>query len=778
MYVRALLVLLLVGCGSSRSADRPDAGPPDSPDAPSATFTVGGVVSGLVSDGLVLANNGGDALAISSDGTFVFATPVASGAQYDVTIMTQPHGEICTLAGGTGAVANANVVSVAVTCQGATVSLGVGAAGTCAVHSDGTLWCWGYGPFPTGGLCYPSSAFVPKQIGTDTNWAGVVSGGQFYFLRTDHSLWWFGQNCDLTQFGTITDWIEVAASRNAACGIRADGTLWCWSNGTAPTQQGTDTTWAHVSTSDDHTCGTHTDGTLWCEGTNNDGELGVGDTSSHGGLVQVAGTWKQVSAARARSTCAIRDDDTLWCWGYNSWYLIDTQLTQHASAPIQRFPGTWLRIDLGLNSACATRANGSVACWGSNARGILGAGDDADHDTIVDVHGGHVFGFVAPGGDYACGLALDHTVWCWGNNFDGSFASGIGQQELVPTQGAGSWLRVSEHGPHGCGIRDDRSLWCWGANFNGELGTGDSSNRALPWPVASGTTWLDLAAGDLHTCAVRDDGTLWCWGDGASNQLGSTIAETRAPIQVGAETTWSALFAGAKHTCGLRGNPGTLWCWGDNTHGQLGHGTTAVLGPPEQVGADSDWVSVAGGTSHTCALKNNGTAWCWGLSTTLALGSQPACTDCTTPIQVGTGTTWKTISAYADYTLATRDDGTLWRWGTGPGMVSSPTPMQIATGATWARASAGAEHACALRGDTTLACWGNNDYGELGTGAPGPEQDTPVTTSPLQAWTSLAAGTDGTCALRTDHSLWCWGVDNSGQLGLDEAWHDVPTIVP
>jgi hypothetical protein len=82
----------------------------------STAFTVGGTVSGLTGTGLVLRNNGGNDLSISADGAFAFSTPVTAGGTYSVTVLTQPTGQGCAVANGTGTIAGANVSNVAVTC--------------------------------------------------------------------------------------------------------------------------------------------------------------------------------------------------------------------------------------------------------------------------------------------------------------------------------------------------------------------------------------------------------------------------------------------------------------------------------------------------------------------------------------------------------------------------------------------------------------------------------------------------------------------------------------
>jgi hypothetical protein len=91
------------------------------------TYTIGGSVSGLSGSGLVLQNNGGDNLSIPANGSFIFATAIAAGGTYSVTVKTQPSSpaQICTVSGGVGT-ANANVTSVSVTCTTTTTMYTVG----------------------------------------------------------------------------------------------------------------------------------------------------------------------------------------------------------------------------------------------------------------------------------------------------------------------------------------------------------------------------------------------------------------------------------------------------------------------------------------------------------------------------------------------------------------------------------------------------------------------------------------------------------------------------
>jgi 6-phosphogluconolactonase (cycloisomerase 2 family) len=105
------------------------------------SYTIGGKVAGLLGAGLVLANNAGDILPIASNGIFNFSNRAAAGATYAVTVFTQPTNpsQVCTVANGTGTVASANVITVAVTCTSNLYSVGgtlTGLNGTGLVLQD------------------------------------------------------------------------------------------------------------------------------------------------------------------------------------------------------------------------------------------------------------------------------------------------------------------------------------------------------------------------------------------------------------------------------------------------------------------------------------------------------------------------------------------------------------------------------------------------------------------------------------------------------------------
>jgi hypothetical protein len=113
------LVLALYGCGGG------DVLPVDSNPPPPATYGIGGTVSGL--NGVaVLQNNLGDDLTVSANGNFAFATALASGSAYSITVKTQPSTptQTCVVGNATGSVAGAAVTTATVTCTTNTYAVG------------------------------------------------------------------------------------------------------------------------------------------------------------------------------------------------------------------------------------------------------------------------------------------------------------------------------------------------------------------------------------------------------------------------------------------------------------------------------------------------------------------------------------------------------------------------------------------------------------------------------------------------------------------------------
>jgi alpha-tubulin suppressor-like RCC1 family protein len=124
-----------------------------------------------------------------------------------------------------------------------------------------------------------------------------------------------------------------------------------------------------------------------------------------------------------------------------------------------------------------------------------------------------------------------------------------------------------------------------------------------------------VEAGYWHSVALRNDGTMWTWGHNDYGELGDGTTDWRSvPVQVSGLTGIAAIAAGPLHTVAVKSD-GSVWAWGENGWGQLGVGTTSNFYPvptPVQASGITGATAVAVGYGYTVALKNDGTVWAWG----------------------------------------------------------------------------------------------------------------------------------------------------------------------
>jgi len=363
---------------------------------------------------------------------------------------------------------------------------------------------------------------------------------------------------------------------------------------------------------------------------------------------------------------------------------------------------------------------------------------------------------VSAGGSHTVIVGEDGSLWGWGNNEFGQVGDGtFGNDRLNFTRiGAHSdWVSVSAGNEHTMGIREGGSLWAWGNNAHGRTGLGtDAGNTFVPTRVGT-DTWTAVSAGESHTLAIRSDGSLWAWGNSANGRTGFGAASGTAhnPVRVGAETDWVYVSAGVTHSLGIRENDDgdrTAWGWGNGSLGRLGTGSGASQSAPAPSGGATNWVSVSAGNTHSMGVRADGTLFATG-STDFGVFGGGWGGGLATPnwTRVGVADNWASVSSGIQHTMATRTNNTL--WGTGNvmngrvgGSISDFTGFLTTFGQSfqpgapglqgddWASVSAGDVHTMGIRTDGSLWAWGLNANGRTGFGAPGGQQNFPARVIP------------------------------------------------
>lgn len=330
-------------------------------------------------------------------------------------------------------------------------------------------------------------------------------------------------------------------------------------------------------------------------------------------------------------------------------------------------------------------------------------------------------------------------------------------------------------------LKSNGTLWAWGHNGSGQLGIGSTDDSDTPVQIGSDTDWVAVKAGNRFTIARKANGTLWAWGYNADRgQLGDGTTENRlSPVQIGSDTDWAAMASGWDYTVAIK-TGGTLWAWGSNSYGQLGLGGTnddGVHHTPVQIGSATDWSAVIAGGAHIIARRGGG-LWVWGNDSGGQLGDNST-TDRTAPFQIGTETDWATMiegKTGTYHTLIAKTDGTLYVCGANThGQLGLGTAegsphkilVPIDSNTNWTTMTAGGYlHTIARKSNGTLWAWGFNAYGQLGVGLSDNLIASPTQIGSESNWTTVTAGHWHTLALKGDGTLWSWGSNGNGQLGI------------
>ena len=360
-------------------------------------------------------------------------------------------------------------------------------------------------------------------------------------------------------------------------------------------------------------------------------------------------------------------------------------------------------------------------------------------------------------------------------------ASSTCQENLVCLRGSCNCMSaVKADENFACAQRANGTVACWGANTNHQLGFDSlTPDQPIPVQISKLVPIAGIDLGAFHSCAWDKGGDAWCWGSNSDGQSGNSPAngDTVQATKIQNLKGVLQLAAGGFHTC-ARVADQTIWCWGRNSDGQLGTGVTGnpqnapvkVQGFPSSLGAKN--LDLAAGGFHNCVVVDTSVR-CWGLNQDGQTGKGSTGLPQSTPIEVSGLSSVTQITAGDWHSCALKADGSIWCWGRnssgqlGLGHTNTPvlTPSKVLGPHKFVFVVAGDDHTCAIREDRTAWCWGRNDFGQIGNGGSGGNQNIPAQVSSLSDVVYMALGRDHTCALTKEGKLYCWGRNASGQLG-------------
>ena len=312
---------------------------------------------------------------------------------------------------------------------------------------------------------------------------------------------------------------------------------------------------------------------------------------------------------------------------------------------------------------------------------------------------------------------------------------------------------------------------------------GASDSISIPNTTPYGET---LSAGNTHTCGIMDNGVVHCWGSG--------VAANPSP----APTNATSISSGAEHTCAILEN-GTVVCWGQ---GGSRLGRQGIAGPSSSPWPAMDLSHIPGllpgtlpvtqisaGGAHTCVIISDGSVYCTGKNDLGQLGLGNVTTQDIyrlTRTSLPNGSHAISISAGAEHTCAVLQNGSVYCWGNQPFSLPNsesgiPEPVEFPDGYSQSAisVSAGTSHTCVVLENGSSMCWGSDNTNQLGNSSGGPSS-TPIPVDELkleetvsngvgnQTVSSIMAGDEFTCATLSNQTLFCWGDNTYGQIGIPD----------
>lgn len=685
------------------------------------------------------------------------------------------------------------------------------------VKNDGSIWTKGYNDeYQLGiGDRYYVKDDIARQIYSFLDVKQVEAGiSSVAIIKSDDTVWTFGEIVK-QQYGytagddiskpvqvidmndqPLTDVSMVKLGKNNGYALK-NGMVWSWGSNTnnvlgretsvplnkaAPVRTNEDgnpylTDIISISTYSDHVMALDKYGDIWAWGKNSYGQLGLGNTDDQPYAVKIPeiSNIKEISCGYNHSM-ALDCNGRVWTWGNNSSGQLGLGDRMNRSTPQMISSLNSIKnISGGGYHSLVLGEDGCVWFWGeSNKSSSIPI--KLSLDNIIEISTGLY---------HSLALDSDGYVWSWG------VTGRYGINNTEPKKVLENTISITAGNEYSLALKNNGSVWGWGGSDSGH--PGDGRTVCLDWiPVMNITPKITQVSSKLyHSLVLKSDGTVWASGYNDYGQLGNTEAEDEnvtTPIQVmgvdgnGYLDNIIDVKAGEDASLALT-RDGKVLAWGYNDRGKLGQPlSSSILSTPTYVkgidgtGELSNIIAIDTGSRHTLALSSNGKVYAWGDNTYRQLGDGTG-TRKVSPTELTGLSDIIAISAYGNHSLALKSDGTVWAWGQndlgqlGSGETSTyeSIPVQVKTGpATFLdnvkKISAGYSHNAVLKSDGTIWTWGHNDCGQLGINNTTPQYYATQVTS-ISNVNAIFAGARSTYVIMDGDELKAWGQNTDGKLG-------------
>jgi alpha-tubulin suppressor-like RCC1 family protein len=282
-----------------------------------------------------------------------------------------------------------------------------------------------------------------------------------------------------------------------------------------------------------------------CWGSTSEGELGNGSNgtrqfrSSPVAVKGLSGGIRSVSAGQANA-CAVTTGGAVDCWGSN----LEGQLGSGVSSsvtesdvavPVAGLSSGVASVSVGADFACVLTTAGAVKCWGTDLSGQLGNGGQTESTDPVAVKGlSSGVRSLSAGGDGACAVTAARAAKCWGDNGMGQLGAGKNGPGFSTTprtvHGLASGQALAAYGSYGtsCAVTTGGAAKCWGYNYDGTLGNGTETNSVVPVKVKGLSSGVKAISVSTYTvCVLVRGGGVKCWG-----YVQTPLAITDTPVSV------------------------------------------------------------------------------------------------------------------------------------------------------------------------------------------------------------------------------------------------------